>query len=336
MRPPVLEPVRVPPSPALRRWSEAHGFSPELVARWGAFYGDLPKLLEAMRRPPGTYLRFNPLRGDPRETHRRLEEKGFRFSDSGVPGTFRVDEAPFSAGATEEYLMGRYYLQDPSSALAPLALEPKPGDVIADLCAAPGGKTIALAAMAQDRAAIFAYDADPARARGLQSNLYRCGVTSAAVYATPAQSARRLGLTFDRVLLDAPCTGEGVVQRDPGRRRGQLGEYASCAREQADLLTVARDLLRPEGVLVYSTCTLAPEENEFQVQHAIDELGFEIEPLPRAVQNVRFSGQALMPGLQRVIERDLSPAMTKAAHALPHPHGTMGFFLARLRRVGRQ
>lgn len=328
----MLEPLRVPPSPALRRWSEAHGFSPELVARWGAFYGELPKLLEAMRRPAPTHMRFNPLRGDPRETRRRLEAKGFRLAESGVPGTLRVEEAPFSAGATEEYLLGRYYLQDPSSALAPLALEPQPGELIADLCAAPGAKTIGLAALAHDRAGLIAFDADVDRARGLQSNLQRCGVTSAAVYAQPAQAAERLGLRFDRILLDAPCTGEGVVQRDPGRRRGQLNEYATCAREQSDLIALAHRLLRPGGLLVYSTCTLAPEENEFQVQDAVDRLGFEIEDLPESVRGIRLGGAGLMPGLTRVIDRDLTPDLTKAAHALPHPHGTMGFFLVRLRK----
>jgi tRNA (cytosine40_48-C5)-methyltransferase len=328
----MLEPLRVPPSPALRRWSEAHGFSPELVARWGAFYGDLPELLRAMREPAPTHVRLNPLRGDPRETRRRLEEKGFRLEESGVPGTLRVAEAPFSAGATEEYLLGRYYLQDPSSALAPLALEPRPGERIADLCAAPGAKTVGLAALAGDRAALFAFDADTDRARGLQSTLQRCGVAGAAVYARPAQDAEQLGLTFDRILLDAPCTGEGVVQRDPGRRRGQLNEYATCARDQADLLGVAHRLLRPGGTLVYSTCTLAPEENELQVQEAVDRLGFRIEPLPDAVRNVRFRGQPLRPGLTRVLERDLAPEIAQAAHALPHPHGTMGFFLARLRK----
>lgn len=327
-----MDVIRVPPTPALRRWSEASGFAPELVARWGEFYPDLSALLEAMKRPASTFLRLNPLRGAPSETERRLREKGFELAPSGVPGTLRVVQAPFSPGATHEYLMGRYILQDASSPLAPLALEPKPGELVGDLCAAPGGKTILLAGLMQDRGALYAFDANADRIQSLVSNLQRCGVTSAAVYAAPAEAAEGLGLQFDRLLLDAPCTGEGVVSRDPGRRRGQLQEYTACAQQQAELLTLAHRLLRPGGVLVYSTCTLAPEENEFQVQFALQELHFEMEPLPQAVASLKPGGHALVPGLTEVAGRSLDPRVATAVHVLPHLHGTLGFFVARLRK----
>lgn len=327
-----MEVLRVAPTPALRQWSEKNGFSPELVARWGAFYGDLPQMLKAMKSPPLTHLRMNPLRGDPNETRRRLEEKGFTLEETGVPGTLKVLEAPFSAGATEEYLLGRYYLQDVSSALPAFALEPRPGETIADLCAAPGGKTVQLAAMTGDRAAIYAFDSDPARVQALESNLQRCGLMSTAVYERRAQDATALGISFDRILLDAPCTGEGVVQRDPGRRMGHLGEYEACARDQRDLVDLAHKLLKPGGLLVYSTCTLAPEENEVQVHRAITELGFTAEPLPPTLRDLRLNGAPLKPGLTRVAERDLHPGVALAAHALPHPHGSLGFFIARLRK----
>jgi tRNA (cytosine40_48-C5)-methyltransferase len=327
-----MEVLRVPPSPALRRWSQQHGFSPELVARWGAFYGDLPALLDAMRRPAPTHLRLNPLRGDPEATLRRLREKGFELDSSGVPLTFTVRAAPFSAGATEEYLLGRYFLQDVSSALAPFALEPRPGEVVADLAAAPGGKTIQMAGLMQDRGALFAFDPDPSRARALESNLNRCGVTSAAVFVRPGEDAAHLGLSFDAVLVDAPCTGEGVVARDPARRMGHLGEYAACARDQWSLLSAAAGLVRPGGRIVYSTCTLAPEENEFQVARAVQELGLKVEPLPRRLRDVRLGGHALLPGLTRVGDRALPPELAHTAHALPHPHGCLGFYVARLRK----
>lgn len=327
-----MEVLRVPPTPALREWSERHGFSPELAARWGAFYGDLPQLLNAMSAPAPQHLRLNPLRGDPGETRRRLEEKGFILAETGVPLTLAVTTAPFSAGATDEYLLGRYILQDASSALAALALDPRAGESVADLCAAPGGKTIAMAGLAGDGAAICAFDEAPERVRGLTSNLDRCGVTSAAVHARPAQDALRLGLRFDRVLLDAPCTGEGVVQRDPGRRRGHLGEYDACARQQTALLEVASQLLAPDGVLVYSTCTLAPEENELQVERAVHGLGLRLEPLPAAVRGLRLGGHPLRPGLTNLLGKDLDPTLSQAAHVLPHPHHSMGFFLARLRK----
>lgn len=329
---PEIEPIRVPPTPALRRWSQTHGYSPELVARWGEFYPDLQALLAALASPPRTYLRLNRARGDPRETLRRLQTKGFGLRATGLPHVHEVLEQPFSVGATDEYLFGRYYLQDAASVLAPLALEPRPGERVADLCAAPGGKTVVLADVTDNRAALLAFEADPDRARALESNLQRCGVRSAAVYPVPGERAVELGLTFDRVLLDAPCTGEGVVQRHPGRRRGHLGEYAACARVQRSLIEAASELLRPGGVLVYSTCTLAPEENELQIQAALASGRFELEALPAPLRDVRLQGRALLPGLTHVAGTDLDPRLERAAHALPHLHGTLGFFLARLRR----
>lgn len=328
----MVEPIRIPPTPSLRKWSEANGFSPELVARWAEFYPDIKSLLASLQSPARTYLRCNGLRGPPRETIRRLAEKGFELAPTPLAGAYEVRAAPFSIGATEEYLLGRYYLQDLSSLLAPAALEPERGDRIADLAAAPGGKTIMLADLVANDASIFAFEPDASRSRSLESNLNRCGVRCAAIYASPGQAAAQLGLAFDRVLLDAPCTGEGVIQRDPHRRRGHLGEYAECARIQADLLRTAFDILRPGGVLVYSTCTLAPEENELQIQRVLDAGWFDLEALPPPLARAAFGGQALFPGLTRAGGRKLDERIVRTAHALPHMHGTQGFYVARLRK----
>lgn len=326
------EVIRVPPTPRLREWSEAHGFSPELVARWGEFYPDLLALLKALQSEPRVFVRLNPLRGDPERTAHRLRQKGFVLQSTPLPGVFDVQEQPFSIGATEEYLLGQYYIQDASSVVAPLALGARPGERVGDLCAAPGGKAIVLADLMQNHGALYCFDEDPGRVRALESNLARCGVRCAAVHAGPGEDAAQLGLAFDRLLIDAPCTGEGVVQRDPTRRRGHLGEYAACAARQASLLDAAHGLLRPGGTLVYSTCTLAPEENELQLQRLLDSGRFDLEPLPPAVARLRLGANALHPGLTRVAGRDLDPRLSRAAHLLPHLHGTLGFFVARLRR----
>lgn len=330
-----VEPIRVQPSPALRQWSRRHGFSAELVARWGAFYGDLPALLKALETPPTSCLRLNPLRADPKTTRQRLEEKGFVLETTGVPLTLKIRESPFSAGATEEYLLGQYFLQDMSSALAPLALEPRKGETIGDFCAAPGGKTIQMASLVDDDAAIVAFEPEPSRTKSLRSNLSRCGVTSAAVLEAQGQSAGNLGFQFDRILLDAPCTGEGVISRDPRRRQGRVEEFAACAVEQHELLQAAAQSLRPGGTLVYSTCTLAPEENEFQVQAALETDGLVLEDLPTAVRDCRPQGNALVPGLTSIETRRLDSQISKSVHVLPHLHGSLGFYIARFRKEDR-
>lgn len=324
--------IRVAPTPSVRRWSSDHGYNPELVARWAEFYPDLPALLRALDRPAKTFIRLNALRGDPQETVRRLEAKGVRLAPTALPAAWEVLETPFSVGATEEYLMGRYYVQDLSSLLASLALEPRRGERIADLAAAPGGKTVALADAVDNQAALFAFEPPGDRVRSLESNLHRCGVTCAAVCPWPGQEAPGLGVTFDRVLLDAPCTGEGVIQRDPNRRKGHLGEYEACASVQWELLDAAARVLKPGGRLVYSTCTLAPEENELQIQRALESGLYDVEDLPAALRKVRLGDAPLLPGLTQVGPLRLDPRVARTAHALPHPHGTLGFFVACLRR----
>jgi tRNA (cytosine40_48-C5)-methyltransferase len=329
-----FEPIRIPPTPALRRWSAENGFSPELVARWGEFYPDLQGLLKAMAKAPSTWLRFNGLRAEPREALERLRSRGMDVQEGPLPQSATVVQSEFSPGATPEYLSGHYFLQDLSSQLAPTALQPQPGERICDLSAAPGGKTVAIADMMGDEGAIAAFEIDPDRHRALAANLARCGVTSCVSWAKPGQAAVELKQEFDAVLLDAPCTGEGVVSKDPRRRMGQLQEYESCAREQASLFSTAAAITKPGGRIVYATCTLAPEENELQVERAVNELGLVLEPLPPALRDLSIAGQPLVPGLKKVGVRQLMPELSMTRHALPHLHGILGFYVALLRKEG--
>ena len=285
-----------------------------------------------MEQKVPTFIRFNGLRGDPRETAARMRDKGFLVKPGPLANSASLDEAPFSPGATTEYLLGRYFLQDLSSQLAPLALAPRPGDRIADFCAAPGGKTIAMADLMRNEGAIAAFEIDEHRHQSLVSNLQRCGVINCATWARPGQHASALAEAFDGVLLDAPCTGEGVIARDPTRRQGQLQEYEACSREQAALIDTAWRILRPGGILLYATCTLAPEENELQVDAAVRSGRFAIEELPPAIRDVRIEGNPLWPARPAIHGRELHPDLKRTLHALPHLHHCLGFYLARLRK----
>lgn len=326
------EPIRVPPTPSMRRYAEQKGYSPEILARWNRFYDDVLGLVAAQERPPDTWIRMNPLAGDPDETLDRLERKGFRLTAGPLAQAWRVDEAPLSPGASHEYLLGRYQLQDLSTQLAVPALEPAPGERVLDLAAAPGGKTIQMAQAMDNEGVIHAFEIDPDRAQGLRSNLARCGVQNVVVHVRDGAGAVELPGTADRVLLDAPCTGEGVIRRDPTRKKGYLEEYAACARQQSALLRAGVEALRPGGVLVYATCTLAPEENEFQVNRALRDLPVRLEALPEAVSGLRLGGADLTPGLVDVDGHKLDPTLEQTAHTLPHRHGCLGFYLARLRK----
>ena len=143
-------------------------------------------------------------------------------------------------------------------------LAPQPGERVLDLAAAPGGKTTHLAALMQDQGLLVANEIHPQRAWDLAENLERCGVRNAAILnETPARLAAHFGAFFDRVLLDAPCSGEGMFRKSPvARQEWKPGLVQSCALRQGEILTSAARLVRPGGWLAYTTCTFAPEENE--------------------------------------------------------------------------
>lgn len=324
--------MRVRPSPEVREWSDRHGFSPELVARWVAFHPRPERLLDSLLRPTPRYLRVNTLQADPRDLVGALQEREFELEpmeglDPGLP-VFRVEKEPFALASTPEHLMGDFYVQDMASLTAPAALQPRPGEKVLDLAAAPGGKTTAIAQMARDRAPILAVEPVPHRAAALSANLRRLGVTSVAVKLARGEALEGAG-TFHRILLDAPCTGEGVLPRDPERRTGDLSEHEALAALQRRLLERAVELLEPGGVLVYSACTFSPEECEGVVEHALG-LGLEPEALPFS----SLGGVPLDPALEEAGDLVFSEGVRHARRVYPNRHRTLGFFVVRLRKPG--
>ena len=159
---------------------------------------------------------------------------------------------------------GLYYLQEPSAMAPANLLDAQPGETVLDLCAAPGGKTTQLAAAMDGQGLLVCNEIHPKRARILSSNLERLGVTNALVLNEhPAKLAERFPRSFDRILVDAPCSGEGMFRKEDAAVADWSEEtVAMCADRQSEILASAADMLRPGGRLVYSTCTFAPEENE--------------------------------------------------------------------------
>lgn len=172
--------------------------------------------------------------------------------------------APHRAGADPLHHAGAYYMQEPSALSAVAALRPQPGERVLDLCAAPGGKTTQIAAAMRGRGLLWANEFVRSRAQALMQNLERCGVRNAVVSsADPPSLCGRLNGWFDAVLVDAPCSGEGMFRKEPAAL-AQWSEQniALCAARQDGILLAAADAVAPGGRLVYSTCTFAPEENE--------------------------------------------------------------------------
>ena len=217
--------------------------------------------LESYQRPRAVALRLNPLKGKapalPFVTQPvPWEPMGFYYDPETRPGLHPYHEA------------GVYYLQE-ASAMAPVALlDPQPGERVLDLCAAPGGKSTQIAGRLQGRGLLVCNEISPSRAKILSKNMERLGVANALVTnEKPENLSRRLPGFFHRVLVDAPCSGEGMFRKEEAAVTDWSPETVEmCARRQAGILDEAAKMLRPGGRLVYSTCTFAPQEDEEAVE----------------------------------------------------------------------
>lgn len=167
-------------------------------------------------------------------------------------------------GASPYHHAGAFYSQEPSAMSGVTALDPQPGEFILDMCAAPGGKSTQIAARLGGKGCIWSNEYVRSRANILISNIERCGIKNAVVTSMrPDALAEKTGAVFDRVLVDAPCSGEGMFRREENAVRDWSPEnVAACAVRQAEILDSAAKCLKDGGVLVYSTCTFSPEENE--------------------------------------------------------------------------
>ena len=227
---------------------------------------EFPAFLRALALPPRRALRLNPQRNG-------AEQAAAPFLPDGAPrvpweplGRYLAADAKPGAGIA--HAAGAFYLQD-ASAMAPVAtLDPQPGERVLDLCAAPGGKSGQIAARLNGRGFLLSNEIEFSRARILLGNLERLGVTNAFVTSAPAEAlARALPAFFDRVLVDAPCSGEGMFRRDPeAASQWNPDAPAGCAARQTAILNDAARMVRPGGKLVYSTCTFNRLENEGTVR----------------------------------------------------------------------
>jgi len=218
---------------------------------------EYPAFLSSLERPRAVALRFNPLKGDAPKLPFvgeavPWEPMGYYYDPDSRPGLHVYHEA------------GVYYLQE-ASAMAPVALlDPQPGEKICDLCAAPGGKTTQIAGRLMGEGFLLCNEINPKRAKILSRNMERMGVANALVTNEhPKLLAERFVGFFDRVLVDAPCSGEGMFRKEEAAVTDWSQETVEmCARRQGEILHSAAAMVRPGGRLVYSTCTFAPEEDE--------------------------------------------------------------------------
>ncbi|CAO1625626.1 unnamed protein product [Parajaminaea phylloscopi] len=288
------------------------------------------EFFEANETPRPVVIRTNTLRTRRRDLAQALINRGVNLEPAGkwTKVGLQVFESSVPIGATPEYLAGHYMLQAASSFLPCIALAPQPGERVLDMASAPGGKSTYLSAMMQNTGVVFANDSNKARIKSLSANIHRLGCKNVVVCNYDGRQFPKVLGGFDRVLLDSPCSGTGVISKDPSVKTNKSErDFQLLAHLQKQLILCAIDSVNPRsatgGYVVYSTCSVAVEEDEAVVDYALKKRP-NVKLVPTGIDFGRD-------GFTRYRERVFDPKMHLCKRVFPHAHNVDGFFLARLK-----
>ena len=273
-------------------------------------YDDFKKAL--LEKPvKGLYLNRNK-----KNVERVLEEQYIEHHPI-VENGYLYDEN-YHPGRSAYFLAGLYYIQEPSAMLVADALPIEPDDFVLDMCAAPGGKSCEIASRLTGEGVLIANDIEASRARILSENIERFGLDNTIVTnVDPMRFTKQFQEAFDKIVLDAPCSGEGMFRKlEQAVDTWSEDKVLECAHIQKNLLKGAYDILKQGCMVCYSTCTYSYEENEAMVHYAVDELGFELLPLSKS--------HGLCPGVD----------LDEVVRCYPHHYRGEGHFIALLRKPG--
>lgn len=272
---------------------------------------------------PKQAIRINTINTKDVKIVDRLEGLGFKlekipFLENG----YWVAEAEFSIGATFEYLLGYYSIQEAAAQIPATLFTDLKGSMVLDACAAPGGKTIQLADLMDNTGVIVALDVKRRRLNALANQLERCRVKNTLVYHLDAAQASKLGLKFDRILFDVPCSGNFSTDKQWFKRR-TITDVERNVRLQREILAEAAKILKDDGEIVYATCSLEPEENEFNINWAVENLKFETVP-------IKCYGEE---SPTKIFGKKLDSLINNCRRIWPSEE-TQGFFICKLKKRG--
>ena len=305
------------------------GIARDLLARYASLIDDPQAFLEAAARPLPTCIWINPLKTNPQRAIAALQAASVADLEpvAWQPGAYR-SLAWRKPGRTLAFACGWYFIQEEIALTAVRLLDPQPGDRVLDLCAAPGGKSAQIAARLGTTGVLVANEFKSPRLPGLHATLHRLGSPN---IVTIQRDGRRISLAphaFDRVLVDVPCSGEGTLRKHLRGSWRPAYSNQSSASAQTQLLDRALQLVKPGGIVVYSTCTFAPEENEAILDAVLGDRGsLELGEIP---------GLKGLPGLTQWQGRAYRQDLVRARRFFPHFNDTGGFFVARIRRTTAQ
>lgn len=265
-------------------------------------------------------IRINSINAEEEETVKRLAHRGVALEKLPfLKNGYWISKSKFSLGATAEYLLGLYSIQETVAQIPATLFTNLKGKTVLDACAAPGGKTIQLADLMQNTGAIVALDIDKRRLTALSNHLERCRVKNTVVYCMDARQISRLNVTFDKILLDVPCSGNFATDKQWLNRR-TIQDVEKNAKVQREILTEATKALRNDGEIIYSTCSLEPEEDELNIDWATRNLGLKTE-------EINCHGSK---ALTNIFGTKLDSSIENCRRIWPGQ--TQGFFVCKLKR----
>jgi len=300
-----------------------------MIERYIQFLGldETLKLLEANERPLIPSIRVNTLKISILELKKRLVKKGNELKPiEWIPYGFNIVKESSNLGSSHEFLQGYYYLQNIASMLSAIILDPKPNDVVIDMCAAPGSKSTHLAQLMKNEGMLILIEKNLNRIPALEVNLRRMGIINSIVLNMDATNLSNINVKGDKILLDAPCTGEGLIRQDSSRKKSKrMKDIEKMSSIQKRLLTTGLKALNSGGVLLYCTCSIAPEENELVVHEILNKFNnFKI---------VEISKNYGVKGLTKVFGLNLSKDLMFSQRLYPHLHDTIGFYFCLIKKI---
>jgi len=305
-------------------------FPQEFLNRYSSILSsnEFDVFLSSFYTKPKKCLKVNSLRSSPSSVSSFLSENNISFSP--VPfcdSAFFIDSIPssFSFGSSLSHNLGDFVLMDSSSLIPPLVLSPSSSSLTLDLAAAPGTKSFFLAELMNNFSSLVCVDINPSRVSSLRFNLSRLGIINSCSIVADASSFSS-SVSFDKILLDAPCSSESFAKKNPALFKSwSLSLINKRAELQKSIISNAFSLLAPGGDLVYSVCSLAPEENEFVIQHLLDSFSnVSIEPIK--VSNLIHSS-AISSWNNISFDSSISK---NCMRIYPHQNNSYGFFVAKI------
>lgn len=310
------DPLRLPADP-VQRLAVQHSYPDWIVEVWleQLGFGETEQLCDWLNQPPHIDLRVNPLRASLPTVEAAMQAAGISVRRLSAPQALRLGENPGPIQNLSGFAEGWWTVQDSSAQLVGHLLDPQPGEVVIDACAAPGGKTTHMAELMQDQGTVWACDRAPSRLKKLKENVERLNLQSIQVCVGDSRNLPQFKDQADRVLLDAPCSGLGTLHRHADARWQQTPETVQkLAILQQELLDQISTWVKPGGTLVYATCTLHPAENETMIQQFL----------------ARHPTWQIAPPANPITAFLTTEGWVKI---WPHQHAMDGFFMVRLVRA---